>query len=122
MMTDQQQRTQWALDTFRSFATSWAPRVMMEDLTSPWHSAIETVNRSIRAIAPKDDSKAIIGYGVFQREIDADWDIRQHPSGFVHTLISAVFDKPHFAENAHQGASKRHPERQYVICEIREVP
>jgi hypothetical protein len=63
-----------------------------------------------------------IGYGVFRREIDADWDIRQHPSGFVHTLTSAVFDKLGHAQNAHQGASKRRPERQYVICEIREIP
>lgn len=117
-MTDQQQRTQWALDRFRSFVNMWvAPGVTsMQEVIA----ARDRVDESIRAIAPKDNPP--IGWAVFQREIDADWDIRQRPSGFVHTLTSAVFDKLGHAENAHQGASKRHPENQYVICEIRELP
>jgi hypothetical protein len=75
---------------------------------------------AIRAIAPKNTEP--IGYGVFHREIDADWDIRQRPSGYVHELVSAVFDKPAQADNAHQALVQKYPDRHYVICEIREIP
>jgi hypothetical protein len=121
-MSDQQQRTTWALDMFESFVQRWTPAAAHPHLAKGKASEAEVVRSAVYAIAPKDDSKAVIGYGVFQREIDADWDIRQRPSGYVHTLISAVFDKLDHAENAHQGACRRHPDNQYVICEIREVP
>jgi hypothetical protein len=120
-MTDQQQRTQWALDLFAGFIRQWTPAAMHEHLTDRIPSDGENVRAAIRAIAPKDGNPPI-GWAVFQRHIDTGYDIRQHPSGYLHTLTSAFFDKPAHAENAHQGASKRHPENQYVICEIREVP
>lgn len=122
-MTDQQQRTQWALDRFRQFIVDWTPAATRQQLldTALAYSTAEQVRSAIRAIAPKGDTEPM-GYGVFQRQIDVTYNHRDHPSGYVHTLTSAVFDKPAHAENAHKGATKRHPENQYVICEIREVP
>jgi hypothetical protein len=116
-MTDQRQRTQWALDRFRSFVEKWTP----PGAWSPSSGDRALIENAITAIAPRPDDTPI-GYGVFRREIDADWDIRQRPSGFVHTLVSAVFDKPAQAENAHQGTCKRHPDQHFIICEIREIP
>jgi hypothetical protein len=93
-MTDQQQRTQWALDVFASFVRMWTPPVAVEQV----HISAASVDTAILQIAPKADNEPI-GYGVFKREIDADWDIRQRPSGFVHELVSAVFDKPAHADH-----------------------
>lgn len=116
-MTDQQQRTQWALDVLLGFIRKWTPEAARPAMASDE----VTLNAAIVAIAPRDVSEPI-GYGVFRREIDADWDIRQRPSGWVHTLISAVFDKPAQAENVHASQTKKYPDQHFIICEIREIP
>lgn len=116
-MSDQQQRTQWAVDRFRSFIHAWTAPASRSELVV---DEVQVLT-AIRDIAPKGDADPV-GYGVFRREIDADWDIRQRPSGWVHTLISAVFDKPAQAENVHASQTKKHPDQHFIICEIREIP
>jgi hypothetical protein len=120
-MSDQQQRTQWALDLFDGFVRGWTPPAAQEFAPTLAVDMVR-VNDAIRAIAPKNDSKTVIGYAVFRREIDATYDIRDYPSGYRHSIVGAVFDRLMHAENVHRSQCKTHPENQYVICEIREIP
>lgn len=118
-MSDQQQRTQWAVDMLRSFVGVWvAPGARA---LPPVKGAVEMVENNIRAIAPKGDDTARVGWAVFKRDHDRDYD-RERPSGYVHTLIGAVFENPAQATNAQQACYSKHPEGTYIVCEIREIP
>jgi hypothetical protein len=117
-MTDQQQRTQWALDLFHSFMLTWTPpgaHGLMK-----FSDADGVVTDAIRAIAPPGHGECI-GWAVFKREIDADWDRRQHPSGYVHTQVGVVFDKPEHAANVQIGQAKKYPDQEFVVCELRQT-
>lgn len=118
-MTDQQQRTQWALDRFRSFTREWVASAAQE-LTVHANDAA-TVVRAIEAIAPKDDTTAHVGWAVFKRERDADYD-RERPSGWIHTQVGAVFETMTQVSNVHASCVKKDPTGHYLICEIREIP
>lgn len=76
---------------------------------------------AICAIAPKDDGKATIGWAVFRRERDTDYD-RERPSGWVHTQVGAVFETMGQVGNVLESRQKKDPTGHYLICEIREIP
>lgn len=124
-MTDQQQRTQWALDPldlFREFIRTWTPLATQSTLTDDGYSnAGSMLREAIKAIAPKDDGKAHVGWAVFKRERDTDYD-RERPSGWVHTQVGAVFETMTQVGNVHQSCQKKDPKGHYLICEIREIP
>lgn len=117
-MSDQQQRTTWALDLFVGFVKAWTPPAMQASILG-WDGAASKVGDAIRAIAPKDDGKTRIGWAVFSKRQDRDYD-RERPSGYVYAQESAVFENPVQADNAHKACVKRGGE--YIICEIREIP
>lgn len=119
-MSDQQQRTQWALDLFREFIVAWTPAAMREQLLGSEKRSAHGVREAIKAIAPKDDGVATVGWAVFKREHDTDYD-RERPSGYVHTIASAVFEDIAQADNAQAYRAARN-DGEYIICEIREIP
>jgi hypothetical protein len=117
-MTDQQQRTEWARERFASFVEKWISPAARE-LAAIADDAY-AVLRAIKAIAPKDEAERHVGWAVFKREIDATYNHRDHPSGYIHTMISAVFDS--IPTNAYESQRKKHPDQEFIICEIREIP
>jgi hypothetical protein len=74
-----------------------------------------------RAIAPKDDGKAHVGWAVFKWEHDRDYD-RERPSGRVYAQVGAVFETMTQVGNVLTSCQKRDPKGHYLICEIREIP
>jgi hypothetical protein len=116
-MSDQQQRTQWALDLFQGFCSTWSP----PGARIASHEARRQVEDAIRAIAPKDDGTATVGWAVFKRENDRDYD-RERPSGWVHTQVGAVFETMTQVANVRDSCAKKDPTGHYLICEIREIP
>lgn len=118
-MSDQQQRTQWALDLFKGFVRTWVP-LGAQALVSV-DGANKQVEDAIRAIAPKDDGTATVGWAVFKREQDRDYD-RERPSGWVHTQVGAVFETMTQVGNVRDSCAKKDPTGHYIICEIREIP
>ena len=64
------QRTQWALDLFRSFIESWAPPAMHEHLIDDDNNSGERVRSAIRAIAPETDEARLVGWS---QQVGADW-------------------------------------------------
>lgn len=114
-MSDTAQRTQWAIDQFASFVRTWTPTGALP-LVIPSRVPVEN---AIRAIAPHDDGTATVGWAVFKREHDDQYD-RQRPSGYRHAMISAVFEDPVQVDNAYRSCVKSRPGT-FVICEIREI-
>jgi hypothetical protein len=128
-MSDQQQRTQWALDLFHSFVKSWTPPAIQATLLTPSGAARQVID-AIRAIAPQADDTRRVGWAVFARRHDTEYS-RERPSGWVHTMVSAVFEEPAQATNALAYIVKRDAENvakggergvHFVICEIQEIP
>jgi hypothetical protein len=116
-MSDQKQRTQWALEQFAGFVRAWTPTGALPQVLQ----ARIPVENAIRAIAPQADDTRRVGWAVFKREHDTEYD-RERPSGWVHTMISAVFENPVQADNACRSRRKRYPDQTFVICEIQEIP
>lgn len=114
-MSDQKQRTQWALDVFAGFVRIWTPDGALALVTE----AQATVAAAIRAISPLGHDEPV-GWAVFRRELDTTYNHRDHPSGYVHTIISAVFDKPGQADTVYQSVTRKHPAQEFVIGEIRQ--
>lgn len=130
-MSDQQQRTAWAVEKFRDFVKAWTPpaarrqllhdgAAMRVDLDAELRDGERVIN-AIKAIAPKDDGKTHVGWAVFKREHDNEY-LRERKSGLIHTMISAVFEDPAQADNACRSQRKRQPDQHFIICEIREIP
>jgi hypothetical protein len=103
-MSDQKQRTQWALEQFAGFVRAWTPTGALPQVLQ----ARIPVENAIRAIAPQADDTRRVGWAVFKRE--------------HHTMISAVFENPVQADNACRSRRKRYPDQTFVICEIQEIP
>lgn len=120
-MSDQQQRTQWALDLFQNFIRSWVAPAMQGHLMDNDDNGGEKIRRAIKAIAPKDDGKAHVGWAVFKRERDTDYD-RERPSGWVHTQVGGLFETMTQVGNVLESRRKKDPKGHYLICEIREIP
>jgi hypothetical protein len=122
----QQQRTQWALDLFGEFVRDWVGPAARSAYvatalagTSP--SPFERVADAISAIAPTPDNSRRVGWAVFKREYDTEYS-RERPSGWVHTMVSAVFEEPEQATNALAFLRAKHLTNNFVICEIQEIP
>jgi hypothetical protein len=113
------QRTALALREFADFITDWTPPAARGQF-GPGNNAAEQVRQAIRAIVPDPDELPLVGRAVFKVEHDSDYD-RERPSGFVHTMISAVFENPTQADNAYLSRVKR-GDGHYIICEIRQLP
>lgn len=114
MMSDQKQRTEWALSLFGGFVETWTP-TGAGPLIVPARARVE---QAIRDIAPMPDDTGRIGWAVFRREHDRDYD-RERPSGFVHTMISAVFETTTQAHNAYTSRVDRGDGHRYLVCELR---
>lgn len=122
-VSDQAQRTQWALDLFREFIRNWAPMAMQSILTDDRDGSDnpgQKVRRAIRNIAPQADDTRRVGWAVFKREHDREYS-RERPSGWVHTMVSAVFEEPAQATNALAFLKSKSTDH-FVICEIQEIP
>lgn len=135
-MTDQAQRTTWAVQRFESFVNAYTPPAMQVYC----RDGIANVQRAIRAIAPPMVSR-VVGYAVFAEVPD-----RERDCGFEHIAISAISETLAGAENVMAGNIKRaekylsippqERERQllggsvvrldeidrYVICAVQQVP
>ncbi len=111
-MTDQQQRTQWAIDIFNGFVQSWVPPAVSRGLWTKRNPVNddERVRTAIRDIAPIPDADAHIGYAVYKQDPDLTYN-RDRPSGFIYTQVNVLISQ-----------SKKYPDNHYVICEIRRVP
>jgi hypothetical protein len=113
-MTDQAQRTAWALEQFNSFVNSYTPPAMWVHC----RDGIEHVRRTVRAIAPAADGP-LVGYAVFAQRPD-----RKRESGFEHIAISTVFDDLASAQNAYDcAASKGVVEgcKYFTICAVQQI-
>lgn len=112
-------RTAWALSVFDGFLHAWTPTAMHQRLTDD-DSDGARVRAAIQAIAPRDVEDRRLGWAVFSKTPDTDYD-RERPSGFVYHLVSAVFENEAQAHNAleywrDRTASDAAPD--FVICEI----
>lgn len=118
-MTDQAQRTAWALQQFESFVGNWAPPVMQAQAApNDLSNEVEHVVRAIRSIAPPQ-THPLVGYAVFGQLPD-----RKRDSGFEHIAISATFDELGQAQNAYEHAKSKGVVAgcdYFVICAVQQV-
>jgi hypothetical protein len=119
-MTDQVQRTAWALDQFEGFVAEWTPPATLPHLIDNDDNPAEMVRRAIRAIAPPAPGTRLVGYAVFGQKPD-----RERESGFEHIAISAVFDDLAQAQNAYDFAQSKGEVagcKYFVICAVQQIP
>jgi hypothetical protein len=135
-MTDQAQRTAWAVQRFESFVNTFTPPALQVYCRDD----IIAVRRAIRAIAPGQAAQ-VLGYGVYAQVPD-----RKRASGFEHIAICALSETLAGAENVFEGRIERAKkilaqppidrERQladgslvrldelrgFVICQVQQIP
>ena len=126
-MSDQAQRTEWALELFRGFVKAWTPpsvlnMIMDERGVEGWIDSRpgEQVIAAIRAIAPEPDDSRRVGYAVFRKDFDTEYQ-RERPSGFIYTIVGDVFENLAQAQNVLEYC-KTEREGEHVICEIQQIP
>lgn len=120
-MTDQQQRTQWALDLLQSFIREWTPQAVRREMFDRFTGPAQQIRSAIAAIAPTEDDKAHVGWAVFKQEHDREYR-REWPSGFTHTQVGVVFETDYQVANVLAGCKTKDPKGEYFICEIRRIP
>lgn len=114
-MTDQTQRTVWALQQFQSFVDRWTAPAMQEFLQDD----ILHVKDCIRLIAPPYENP-VVGYAVFGQRPD-----HERESGFEHVAISAVADTLGQVQNAYDYAVSKGDAKgcdHFVICAVQQIP
>ena len=135
-MSDQDQRTTWAVQQFTGFVNTFTPPAMQVYC----RDEIAKVRAAIRAIAPGPEA-SVLGYGVYAQRPTIERD-----SGFEHIAICALSDTLAGAERVMDGTVERakkvlakppaERERQladgslvrldelrgYVICSVQQIP
>jgi hypothetical protein len=115
-MTDQAQRTEWALQQFAGFVEAWAPPAVQND--ERLVADVQHVMRTITAIAPIGDAVPVLAWVVVSQRYDA-----KTKSRFKYEVVTAVFEDIAQAQNAYESCLERRSERgvKYFICALREV-
>jgi hypothetical protein len=123
-MTDQAQRTAWALQLLEGFIQRWVAPAMQEHLLDNDTNDGEQLRRAIRAIAPAEQVDRL-GYAVYG--LKPETRERRRESGFEAVVVSAVFDKPPTAalESSIEGEPWTHGVREglrfFGICQLQQI-
>lgn len=107
-----------ALRAFDEFVGAWVGPAAQRYVFASGNTHADRVRQTIQAAAATDHSRRV-GWAVFERAHDTDYD-RERPSGYVHTIASAVFEDVGQAQNALGYIETKH-DGEFVICEIGEV-
>jgi hypothetical protein len=107
-----------ALRAFDEFVGAWVGPAAQRYVFAAGNTHADRVREAIQAAAATDTSRRV-GWAVFKREHDTDYD-RERPSGYVHTVVSAVFESLAQAQNAHEYCTGKH-DGDYIICELQET-
>ena len=105
-----------ALRAFDEFVGAWVGPAAQRYVFVSGDTNADRVRQAIQAAAQTDDSRRI-GWGVFQRALDTTYD-RDRPSGFVYTLVSAVFE---FVPTNVLEYCQQKKDGEFIICEITEM-
>ena len=97
-----------ALHAFDEFVGAWVGPAAQRYVFAPGNTHADRVREAIKTAAATDHSRRV-GWAVFKREHDAEYD-RERPSGYVHTMVSAVFENLAQAQNATLSAKRRNDE------------
>lgn len=103
----------------QDFITDWVGPAAARVFYEPGNNSYNRLRESILKLAESRTTTERVGYAVFSRVIDMEYD-RDRPSGFVHKIASAVFEKPGMAENVIEYWSEADCGGKYIICEILE--
>jgi hypothetical protein len=118
-MTDQAQRTAWAVQLFEGFVNAYTPPAMQIHC----RDQIDAVRRAIRAIGVAEP----IGLGYAVYGLKPETRERRRESGFETVVVSAVFDKPPTSvlESSIEGepwtSGVREGLRFFGICQLQQV-
>lgn len=119
-MTDQQQRTAWALQLLEGFVDTWTPLGAQPHLLDE----LDKIRRAIHAIAPAEQTTGL-GYAVFG--LRPETLERKRESGFETVVVSAVFDQPptRALESSIEGepwpSGVREGLRFFGICQLQQI-
>lgn len=100
-----------------SSSSAWVGPAAQRYVFASGNTHADRVREAIKAAAQTDDSRRI-GWGVFRKALDTTYD-RDRPSGFVYTLVSAVFE---FVPTNALEYCRQKKDGEFIICEITETP